>query len=362
MKRGRTLFITGAAGYIGAMLCDQFSKRPDVAEVIALDKEPMPALLRGNKKVTWISGNTSEPDAWRERVSKASPEVIIHAAWQIRDLYGKRKMQWYWNVDGSNAMHELALTLPTVRTYVYFSTASSYGADPKNTIAHRFTESEPFRDETYQYAVEKKRAEENLRAKYEERARAGSRLPAVFVVRPAAITGPRGRYMFRRFGLMSTLRNRLPNSPIYKMLGLMVNRIPVAGQWCRQMVHEDDVCDIVSILAFDMPAKGGYDVFNLAPPGPPVMARDMATIVNKKTIRVSPLMVRIAFFIFWHLTRGVIATSPGGWKYYCYPIVMDGSKVTRRLGHKYRFGSRDALAKQEGRYVSFIPKEERVAS
>ena len=45
------IFITGAAGYVGAMLAEQFSTRSDVAEIICLDKEPMPELLMGNKKI-----------------------------------------------------------------------------------------------------------------------------------------------------------------------------------------------------------------------------------------------------------------------------------------------------------------------
>ena len=44
------IFITGAAGYVGAMLADQFSKRDEVTEIIALDKDQMPELLRGNKR------------------------------------------------------------------------------------------------------------------------------------------------------------------------------------------------------------------------------------------------------------------------------------------------------------------------
>lgn len=355
---GIRLCITGAAGYVGGMMCDQFSKRPDVAEIIAIDKEPMPALLRGNIKIRWITANLSD-GSWQKQVEERKPEVMIHAAWQIREIYGKKAMQWKWNVEGSNAVFDFAFNAPYLRKLIYFSTASCYGAYPDNTLTHYFKEEEKFRDERYLYATEKKRAEENLTKKYEEWVRAGKRVPAVFVVRPAAITGPRGRYMFSRFGLMATLRNRLPKTAIYKFVSLMVNRIPVANDvWCRQMVHEDDVNDIIELLAFRAPTGERFEVFNLAPPGAPVLARDMAQIVDKKIIRVTPWIVRIAFFIFWHTTRGVVATSPGGWRYYCYPIVMDGSKISRMYQYKYRMGSRDALSRPEGRYAYAIPKEE----
>ena len=39
------LFITGGAGYVGAMLTDQFARRPDVESLILLDKESYPDLL-----------------------------------------------------------------------------------------------------------------------------------------------------------------------------------------------------------------------------------------------------------------------------------------------------------------------------
>ena len=60
MEKGLTLFITGGAGYVGAMLAEQFAKRPDVHEIICLDKEPEPEIFVANPKITWISANTSD--------------------------------------------------------------------------------------------------------------------------------------------------------------------------------------------------------------------------------------------------------------------------------------------------------------
>jgi hypothetical protein len=51
------LFITGGAGYVGAMLIDLFSRRNDVEAIIAIDKEPLPDFIADAPNLTFIVGN-----------------------------------------------------------------------------------------------------------------------------------------------------------------------------------------------------------------------------------------------------------------------------------------------------------------
>ena len=51
----KTIFITGAAGYIGAILSDQFSGRNDIETIVCLDKDEIPELLKENEKIVWIT-------------------------------------------------------------------------------------------------------------------------------------------------------------------------------------------------------------------------------------------------------------------------------------------------------------------
>lgn len=346
----QTLLITGAAGYVGAMLIDIFSRRDDVARIIGLDKEPIPDLIKDAPKLTYIQANTADL-SWKRATAEARPDIVIHTAWQIREMYGRRRLQWQWNVDGSGNVFDFAFSIPSVKKLIYFSTVASYGAYPSNTVEHRFTEAEGFRKTDYLYAEEKRIVEEHLRSKYEV-ARARGSSVEVAIIRPAAITGPRGRYMRIRFGLQAALSGQLKESFIHRIISLMVSFVPVTAKWCRQFIHEDDIADIVALFAFSA-LKSGYDVFNACPPGPVVTGADMAEAVGKRSVRISPWLIRIAFFFTWNLSLGRVPTSKGGWKSYSYPIAVDGSKLTNLYGFQYRWQSKEAFVKKEGRYAKY---------
>lgn len=347
-----TVFITGAAGYVGAMLVQLFSGRDDVAMIIGLDKEPLPDLLKGTPKLTYLVGNTSD-GTWQAQVASLRPDVVIHTAWQIREMYGRQSLQWTWNVEGSDAVFDFALSTPSVKRLVHFSTVASYGAYPSNQIDHMFTEDEPFRKSDYLYAEEKRIVEERLLTRFDAARKAGSQV-SVAVIRPAAITGPRGRYMRVRFGLQAALSGQLKENFIHRLISLMVSFVPVTKKWTRQFVHEDDIADVTALLAFGDLAHS-YDAFNICPPGPVVTGKDMAAAVCKRALPVAPWMIRIVFFLAWHGSRGRVPTSKGGWKSYSYPIVVDGSKITRMYGFAYRVSSREAFVKNNGRYAAYAP-------
>ncbi len=364
-----TVLITGAAGYIGAMLVERFAARADVARVIGLDKEPLPDFLAKEPKLVYLQMNTV--DDWQEQARAHHPDIVIHTAWQIRELYGKRALEWHWNIDGSDNVFDFAFG-DSVARLIHFSTVASYGAFPENSVDHFFIEDEPFRKTNYLYAEEKRIAEEHLKARYEK----SDKRTMVAIVRPAAITGPRGRFMRIRFGLQSALSGQLSaktaegGSPgvsqsdalrgsfVYSLVSAMVGFVPVTPKWLRQFIHEDDVVAIVEKLAFD-PLNFDYEAFNICPPVSVVRGADMARAVGKRTLPIYPWMVRTAFFVFWHLTRGKVPTCPGSWKGYSYPIAVNGSKLTRVIGYQYRYAGLDAFRYTDGMYESFVPEQAR---
>lgn len=351
MDTKHTILITGAAGYVGAMLVEQFAKRADVERIIGIDKEPMPENFQQEQKLVYLNLNTA--DDWEEQVRAYHPDIVIHTAWQIREMYGDQATQWKWNVGGSDKIFDFSLLEQSVDRLVYFSTVSSYGSFPENTLEHRYVETEPFRTTDYLYAEEKRVVEEHLHEKYEK----SDKHTSVAVLRPAAITGPRGRYMRIRFGLQSSLAGTLKGqgSFLYDLISLWVSWVPVTPKWLRQYIHEDDVVGIVERLALGERVDG-YEVFNICPPGAVVLGPDMAKAVGKKQLPIRPWMVRLAFFWVWHLTRGRIPTSRGSWKGYSYPIAVDGAKVTEKLGYAYRYAGPDAFQYTDGVYEQYVPE------
>jgi nucleoside-diphosphate-sugar epimerase len=351
----RTIFITGGAGYVGEMLCDQFSKRADVEKIITLDKEPQSEFSKSIPKLTYIQHNMAD-DGWQEMVGQHRPDTIIHTAWQIRAMYANAKEQWRWNVEGSQKVFDFAFLSPFVSKLIYFSTASSYAARPDNSLTHFFTEEEGFREDAYIYALEKKVTEDNLAETYRQAVAGHKQVPKVVVLRPAAITGPRGRYMRIRFGLQSALQGNLKGGFINKIITTLTSFVPATKGWVRQFVHEDDVNDAVQFFTFNQ-APRDYEVYNLTPTGEPVYSKDMATAVGKRVLPIQPWMARLAFWFFWHATRGRIPTCPHSWRFYSYPVLMSGEKL--KTIYECQYSSRDAFQYTDGRYQDFVPENSR---
>ncbi len=347
----------GGAGYVGEMLCDQMSKREDVRVIIALDKESQSDFSKTIPKVIYVQHNMAD-DGWQEEVAKYEPDTVIHTAWQIRAMYGQKDEQWRWNVEGSDKVFDFAFEQPSVEKLIYFSTASSYSARADNTFEQYFTEAEGFRDDDYIYAKEKKVTEDRLKEKFLRSEFEGKPTPQVFVVRPAAITGPRGRYMRIRFGLQSALSGNLKGGFVNKMVTTLTSFVPATKDWVRQFIHEDDVTDIVTKFTFE-DFSSEYEVYNITPVSEPVFAPDMARAVGKKILPVSPLFVRLAFWFFWHTTRGRIPTCPGSWRYYSYPVLMSGEKLAQVYTCKY--ASKDAFRYTDGRYEAFVPASRKLS-
>ncbi len=341
------------------MVVKRLNALPSVERIVALDKEPMPELLNDCEKVTFLEINTA--DAWQEQVAQLTPSIVIHCAWQIREIYGNRELSWRWNIDGSDAVFDFCFEHEFVKKLIHISSIASYGAFKENRMDTFFTEADPLRQSSALYAEEKRICENHLQQKFELSHHLNPSL-SVTVLRPASITGPRGRYMRESIGLQSALSGDLKTTFIHKIISAMTAFVPVTKTWLRQFVHEDDVTNIILKVALEqMGDEGTLETFIMCPPGEVVTGKDMARIVRKRLLILPVSVVRITFFLAWHLTRGRIPTAPGSYAGYSYPIPVDGSRITNKKGYAYLYTGMDALEYTDGEYEYAVPPVKRLS-
>ena len=328
------VLVTGAAGYVGSILLETLQAMDAVARIVGIDLKPRPDRLAGKTKLTWIQADVSTDD-WQAAAREHGVDAVVHLAFQIRQLYGRREAtQRRWNIEGARKVFAFALGEPSVRRLIQFSTVTAYGAQASNSLAEPFRESAALRERDYLYGSHKREIEGLL----EEAHAASDQRTHVVVLRCASISGPFGRFALGRFGIVSTLTGLLPFLPCGR------------SDFGRQYLHEDDVGAIVAMLLI-APAKEGYQVFN-ASPEDYLTADHLALLLRKRTVLLPPTLLRGLFALCWHASRGRIPTPGGAWKFVTFPIAVDGSFLTRTYGYRYRFTSTEALMARSGRHFA----------
>lgn len=346
----KTIFVTGGAGYVGKLLVSFLVKQDWVQQVVVLDKQPKPKFFSAyEKELVYLQKNTL--DDWEGNVSEFDPDVVIHAAWEIREPYFDKDAYKKENFVGSKKVFKFAFE-SSAEKLIHFSTVASYGAHKDNNPSDRFVETDDLRQSGYSYADQKLVVERQLRRMQRNARQSEEPTPGVAVLRPASITGPFGRNKEGGFGLQSALSGDLADSDSvwFRLIDKLLFFTPITPKWLRQFVHEDDVIRIVSSIIQEHLGTD-YEIFNLAPPGEVMRGRDMAQSVGKPAVEISPQLIRLVFFIVWHTSLGKIPTAPGVWKTYSYPIAVDGSKVADKLDFDYEHTAVEAFSSESGRFA-----------
>ena len=335
----KTVFITGCSGYIGSLLVEKITKREDVSLVVGMDMMPLPKFIQECHKLHFIQKNTSGD--WEDEVMRYKPDIVIHTAWQIKELFGQRDMQEMWNINGSHQVFDFVFNQSNVTKLIHFGSVASYGAFSGNSREEIFNEEYPLRKSKYLYAEEKRVSEEMLEDLYEKYANKTNNLPKVFVVRPVSVTGEKGRSR-NTLNLQSALSGKASDNFFSKLISKSMSFMPITKNWTRQFINEIDVVDAVVHLSFNEFNKG-YDTLNLCPDDKYITGEEMAKILNKKSIKTPFLLIKFIFNIAWNVSRGRIPTPKGSDKAYAFPIVVTGKKITDEYGYEYKYTMRQSL-------------------
>ncbi len=318
-----TILITGGAGYIGSMLINKLIGDQNVSRIISIDLLPKPQRIESNSKLVWIQADLADND-WQLEVSKELPiDAVIHAAFKIRNPLGKTKLIEKNNLEASNNVFKFCFE-NKVDKLIHLSTVSTYGARPEN-IGKLLKEDSPLLENKAPYGYQKKVIEENLTQLIREK----NPITEISTLRLNSVTGPLGQSLKSKFGLITFLKKLLP---------VIMETNPY---WARQFVHENDVVNIIEKITFNPLKPGNLTVYNIAPDSF-LTARDMATLLNKKVIRINPWMAKILFFLAWYLSLGKIPTRPDSVSGLIYPINVDGTKI-KEIGYSYQYTAKQAF-------------------
>lgn len=294
------ILITGAAGYIGGMLTEQFKEGPDV-QILSIDIRNQPKELE-HPRITWFVADLAKAD-WYGILGGVKPDVVIHAAW----ARGKNDLL------ASNVFdYSIRNKIPK---FILLSAIDVYGTQSESS----YIENDPPRAAAG-YGAEVALSELAVKKLY-----GGSgKHTCTFILRLPIVFGPRAWQKEHFFGTLG----------LFKRGGLPLV-IDSSAEVAFQALHEDDLVDVVGLLAFNK-LSDPYEVYNVTPEDA-VPASGIATVFGKKTIVVSSAIKRILSFNHSpRLDRSIIA---------------DGRKFTKKFKYKFNYSSYEALTTEEGRYA-----------
>ena len=184
--RGKRVFITGGAGFIGTTLARRLV---DENEVVALDNLHRDALsgseLAEHSNMTFHQGDVLDADVVRELAAGATHIVHAAAIAGVDTVLESPVRTMRVNLIGTyNVLEAAVATLPTLERFVDFSTSEVFGTQAINVEEGHVTTTGSVGEARWTYAVSKLAGEHMAHAYHDE-----LRLPTT-TVRPFNVYGP----------------------------------------------------------------------------------------------------------------------------------------------------------------------------
>ncbi len=302
-----TIAVTGAAGTLGARLCEAMAARGE-ARVIGID---LVAPRRPAPNVRYFRFDLCDPGL-ADLLRAQGVRAIAHFA-GIFEPVRDRRAAFRASVESTRGLLAAA-PIAEVEHLLVASSTMAYGAHPDNPPLLR--EGDPLRGNcAFAHAADMAEV---------DRCAAGfaARNPGmpVAVVRPCVVLGPHANHYLAR------------------MFQQPVLRLPAGADPAWQFVHEDDVVQACRIIL-----EGRREgTWNLAGEGT-IRLSECAARLGIRLTRWPTWALEPAWRIAWRLGVPFSEAPPTMLPFFRWPWIADGSRAARDLGFIPRHGTAEAF-------------------
>ena len=343
----RTIFVTGASGFIGSNLCKRILKEDSECKVIGLDnmndyydvriKEARLKELSGYSNYTFIKGNLADKELIDSIFSQYRPSIVVNLGAQAGVRYSITNPDAYIesNMLGFYNILEACRNYP-VEHLVYASSSSVYGSNKKVP----YSTDDKVDNPVSLYAATKK--------SNELMAHAYSKLYNIpsTGLRFFTVYGPAGRPDMAYFGFT----NKLVNGDTIKIFNY--------GNCKRDFTYVDDIVEgVIRVMNKAPEKKNGedglpippYAIYNIGNSNPENLL-DFVQILSEELVRAGVLPEDYDF----EAHKELVAMQPGD-----VPVTYaDTSALERDFGFKPHTPLREGLRKFAEWYKEFYMKED----
>lgn len=343
----KTIFVTGASGFIGSNLCKRILKEDSECKVIGLDnmndyydvriKEARLSELSGYSNYTFIKGNLADKELIDSIFSEYHPSIVVNLGAQAGVRYSITNPDAYIesNMLGFYNILEACRNYP-VEHLVYASSSSVYGSNKKVP----YSTDDKVDNPVSLYAATKK--------SNELMAHAYSKLYNIpsTGLRFFTVYGPAGRPDMAYFGFT----NKLVNGDTIKIFNY--------GNCKRDFTYIDDIVEgVIRVMNKAPEKKNGedglpippYAIYNIGNSNPENLL-DFVQILSEELVRAGVLPEDYDF----EAHKELVAMQPGD-----VPVTYaDTSALERDFGFKPHTPLREGLRKFAEWYKEFYMKED----
>lgn len=343
----RTIFVTGASGFIGSNLCKRILKEDSECKVIGLDnmndyydvriKEARLNELKEFSNYTFIKGNLADKELIDSIFEKYRPNIVVNLGAQAGVRYSITNPDAYIesNMLGFYNILEACRNYP-VEHLVYASSSSVYGSNKKVP----YSTDDKVDNPVSLYAATKK--------SNELMAHAYSKLYNIpsTGLRFFTVYGPAGRPDMAYFGFT----NKLVNGDTIKIFNY--------GNCKRDFTYVDDIVEgVIRVMNKAPEKKNGedglpippYAIYNIGNSNPENLL-DFVQILSEELVRAGVLPEDYDF----ESHKELVAMQPGD-----VPVTYaDTSALERDFGFKPHTPLREGLRKFAEWYKEFYMKED----